>query len=131
MTQKSKTSKLFLNMITYLLLKACQIIIFQSLSGETLTWLSPTILKRKIGINIWFLWWHISAIYLSDTYVNILNEYVDLPHNYVDLSDNLVFQIMLVSRRVVDLLPTSAINFSDKLFNIIIWQVDIISDKST
>ena len=66
------------------------------------------------------LWWHISAIYLSDTYVNILDELVDLPHNYVDLSDNLVFQIMLVSRREVDLLPTSAVNFSDKLVNIII-----------
>ena len=48
-----------------------------------------------------------------------------MQHNYVDLSDNLVFQIMLVSRREVDLLPTSAINFSDKLVNIIIWQVDI------
>ena len=32
---------------------------------------------------------------------------------------------MLVSRREVDLLPISAINFSDKLVNIIIWQVDI------
>ena len=31
---------------------------------------------------------------------------------------------MLVSRREVDLLPTSAINFSDKLVNIIKWQVD-------
>ena len=49
-----------------------------------------------------------------------------MPHNYVDLSDNLVFQIMLVSRREVDLLPTSAVNFSDKLVNIIIWQVDLI-----
>ena len=67
-----------------------------------------------------FVWWHSSAIYLSDTYVNMLDEYVDLPHNYVDLSDNLVFQIMLVSRREVDLLSTSAVNFSDKLVNIII-----------
>ena len=50
-----------------------------------------------------------------------------MPHNYVDLSDNLVFQIMLVSLREVDLLPISAINFSDKLVNIIIWQVDINS----
>ena len=66
------------------------------------------------------LWWHISAIYLLDTYVNIFDEKVDLPHNYVDLSDNLVFQIMLVSRPEVDLLPTSAVNFSDKLVNIII-----------
>ena len=49
-----------------------------------------------------------------------------MPHNYVDLSDNLEFQIMLVSRREVDLLPTSAVNFSDKLVNIIIWQVDLI-----
>ena len=32
---------------------------------------------------------------------------------------------MLVSRRDVDLSPTSAIKFSDKLVNIIIWQVDI------
>ena len=61
-----------------------------------------------------------SAIYLSDTYVNILDEKVDLPHNYVDLSDNLVFQIMLESRREVDLLPTTAVNFSDKLVNKII-----------
>ena len=49
-----------------------------------------------------------------------------MPHNHVDLSDNLVFQIMLVSRREVDLLPTSAVNFTDKLVNIIIWQVDLI-----
>ena len=49
-----------------------------------------------------------------------------MQHNYVDLSDNLVFQIMLVSRREVDLLPTSAVNFSDKLVNTIIWQVDLI-----
>ena len=60
------------------------------------------------GIKHGYLWWHISAIYLSDTYVN-------LPHNYVDLSDNLVFQIMLVSRREVDLMPTYVVNFSDKL----------------
>ena len=49
-----------------------------------------------------------------------------MPHNYVDLSDNLVFQIMLASRREVDLLPTSAVNFSYKLVNMIIWQVDLI-----
>ena len=49
-----------------------------------------------------------------------------MPNNYVDLSDKLVFQIMLVSRREVDLLPTSAGNFFDKLVNIIIWQVDLI-----
>ena len=49
-----------------------------------------------------------------------------MPHNYVDLSDNLIFQIMLVSRREVDLLPTSAVKFSDKLVNKIIWQVDLI-----
>ena len=51
---------------------------------------------------------------------------MDLPHNYVNLSDNLIFQIMLVSRREIDLFPTSAVNFSDKLVNIIIWQVDLI-----
>ena len=33
---------------------------------------------------------------------------------------------MLVSRHEVDLLPTSAVNFSDKLVIIIIWQVDLI-----
>ena len=49
-----------------------------------------------------------------------------MPDNYVDLSDNLVVQIMLVSRRDVDLLPTSAVNLSEKLYNIIIWQVDLI-----
>ena len=47
-------------------------------------------------------------------------------HNYVDLSDNFDFKIMLESRREVDLLPTSAVNFSDKLVNKIIWKVDLI-----
>ena len=44
-----KTSKIFLNMITYLLLKAC--IILQSFSGKKLKWLSPTIFRRKIRIK--------------------------------------------------------------------------------
>ena len=35
----------------YLSLKACQILIFQSFRGKRLKWLSPTILKRKNGIN--------------------------------------------------------------------------------
>ena len=74
---------------------------------------------KKINIkkNVWS---HISAIYLSDTYVNISDGKVDSPYDYVDLSDSLVFQIMGVSRREVDLLPTSDVNFSDKLVNIII-----------